>query len=77
MAGLPGCEMTQDGNSEKTVRFQVDQFDAVAEIVKPHRRPQLSDEQRAELRDRMVRINERMPRKSLVLARETHAEAST
>ncbi len=63
IAGLPFAEMLQDGDDGGNVGFPVDHFEAVAKIMRPHRRPQLSPERRAELAEAMRRINE-TPRKN-------------
>ena len=54
---LPECELTQDGDQEKTFRFHVKHLRNVADIVKPYRKPKLSDERRAEMRRLMTEIN--------------------
>jgi hypothetical protein len=41
--------MYQDGHSEKTFLFHVDDFDRVAEVVKPRRRKEVSPQERARL----------------------------
>jgi hypothetical protein len=37
LAKMPGVECIQDGDQEKTFRFSVELFKAVAKIVRPHR----------------------------------------
>ena len=54
LAGIPGVELWQDGDGEKTFLFPVDRFTEVAAVVKPHRRRRLSAEQRAELAARLL-----------------------
>jgi hypothetical protein len=49
VGALPGVMLHQDGDSEMTLLFPVDLFDAVAEIVLPRRRRRLSEERRAQL----------------------------
>jgi hypothetical protein len=49
VASLPGAELIQDGDDEKAIRFHVDSFDSVAKIVRPRRRRQISDAERARL----------------------------
>ena len=53
VARLPGVELVQDGDDEKTFRFDVSSFDAVAELVKPRRKRVFTDEQKAELVERL------------------------
>ncbi|WP_146372621.1 hypothetical protein [Symmachiella macrocystis] len=43
------CQVHQEGEGEIWLLFQAEHFEAVAEIVKPHRRTQISDERRREL----------------------------
>lgn len=50
---IPGVEIIQDGDHEKTFRFPVELFGKVAELVKPHRKPQLTEEQRREATERL------------------------
>jgi hypothetical protein len=57
LAAIPGVELWQDGDGEKTFRFDVDNFWRVAAVVKPHRRRCLSPEGRAELAGRMRAAN--------------------
>ena len=54
LAALPGLVLWQDGDGEKTFVFEVGLFDAVAGVVRPHRRRRLSAEQRAELAARLL-----------------------
>ena len=50
---LAGVHIHQDGDfGELTVLFPVGTFDTVAEIMRPRRRRQLTDQQRAELAER-------------------------
>ena len=46
---LPVTEMWQDGDDGVNVKFHVDHFDQVEEIIKPKRRRRLSPEQRERL----------------------------
>jgi hypothetical protein len=46
VAALPGAEVIQGGDREKTIRFPVGLFDRVAALVKPYRRPALSADNR-------------------------------
>ena len=73
VAKLPGCQMIQDGDFEKTIRFHVDQFEAVAEIVKPYRKRRVSEKEKARLRS----IGSKKPQPGRVLASRTLSKAST
>ena len=44
-----GLQIVQDGDHKKTFVFSVDRFDAVAEIVKPRKRRQVSEAERQRL----------------------------
>lgn len=55
------CELHRDGDHEKTFTFDVRDFAAVAAIVHPRRRRQVSQEQREAARQRMLILNARMP----------------
>jgi hypothetical protein len=57
LAAIPGVELWQDGDGEKTFRFDVANFRWVAEVVRPHRRRRLSPEGRAELARRPLAAN--------------------
>jgi hypothetical protein len=57
LAAIPGVVLLQDGDGEKTFRFDVANFCRVAEVVRPHRRRRLSPEGRAELAGRMRAAN--------------------
>jgi len=54
LAALPGLKLWQDGDDEQTFLFDVSLFPAVAEVVKPKRRPQYTDEQRDARRQRLA-----------------------
>lgn len=43
---IPGVEIIQDGDDEKTFRFPAELFQTIARIVRPYCRPQISDEER-------------------------------
>lgn len=58
---LEGLELVQDGDNERTFRFHINQFEAVAELVKPHRRPKVTEERRRQLRVGMSAINQQFP----------------
>ncbi len=51
-----GLAVHQRGDCEWTFLFDVADFDAVARIVRPYRRPRLSAEERARRRGRMTRL---------------------
>jgi len=46
LLALPGLHLNQDGETERTLVFDVTTFDAVAEIVKPRRRRILTEQQK-------------------------------
>ena len=54
LVAIPGVELRQDGDGEKTVLFPVGRFCEVAAVVQPHRRRRLSPERRAELARRLL-----------------------
>ena len=67
LLAIPGVELVQDGDFEKTFHFPLAAFDPVAEIVRPHHRRQFTDEQRAEQAQRLARnlaIAEKPPSRS-------------
>jgi hypothetical protein len=49
LGSIPGVELVQDGDHEKTFVFDVSLFDQVAAIVNPRRRRRLSAQHRARL----------------------------
>jgi hypothetical protein len=49
LASIPGVELTQDGDQEKTFVFDVSLLDQIAAIIRPRRRRQLTEENRAKL----------------------------
>ena len=57
LAAIPGVVLLQDGDGEKTFRFDVANFCRVAEVVRPHRRRRLNPEGRAELARRLLATN--------------------
>jgi hypothetical protein len=67
LAAIPGLGVWQDGDREKTFLFNVALFEAVAAVVRPHRRRRLSEGQRAELAGRMRAAN--TSRREALLAR--------
>lgn len=58
LARLDCCEGHQDGDDCGSFRFDMSDFDTVAEIVKPYRRPQLSPEEREARRQRMNSVRQ-------------------
>lgn len=58
LSRLPCCRIHQDGDDDGSFIFDLDDFGAVAEVAKPHRRPQLTDEQREASRQRMNLLNQ-------------------
>ncbi len=77
VAELSGSELVQDGDFEKTVKFPLDQFDAVAAIVKPHKRPRYSEERRQRLRQNMVALRENFPMPSPQIRPQKATEAAS
>ena len=55
LANLPGVNVVQDGDDGLNAVFHVDDFDAVAEIMKPRRRRRLTPDQRLERADRLAK----------------------
>lgn len=55
VAAIPGVRLHQDGDHEKTFVFPSDLFDAVAAIVQPKRRRQLTPEQKQSAVDRLAK----------------------
>ena len=49
LASIPGVELTQDGDHEKTFVFDVSLIDQIAAVVKPRRRRQHTEVNRARL----------------------------
>jgi hypothetical protein len=49
LGSIPGVELIQDGDHEKTFVFYLSLIDQVADIVQPRRRRQLSDDHRERL----------------------------
>jgi hypothetical protein len=54
---LTCCELVQDGSDGQTFVFEAEHFADVAKIMRPHRRRQVSEDQRQQLRARMIAIN--------------------
>ncbi len=53
---LPCCQVVQDGNNgELNATFNVEDFDKVAAIMRPHRRQQWTEERRQQARECLVR----------------------
>jgi hypothetical protein len=55
LLAIPGVKLYQNGDHEKTFLFPAGVFEQVAEVVRPHRRPQLSEDQRQQARERLAR----------------------
>jgi hypothetical protein len=49
LAEIPGVRVTQDGDDGINVAFHVDNFDQVAELMKPRRRRKLAEGHAAKL----------------------------
>jgi hypothetical protein len=77
VAELPGCELVQDGDFEKTIRFPVSQFPQVAAIVHPHRRRQYSEAERAAIKTRLARHHFKSRTNSGKIGARTRSEAVT
>lgn len=58
LSRLSCCRLHQDGDDCGSFLFDVADFDEVAAIVKPYRRPRLSPQQRAAARERMKCIRQ-------------------
>ena len=56
LAGLDCCRVRQHGSDGMTLLFDVADFSEVAKIVRPHRRVQLSEARKAELRANMAGV---------------------
>jgi hypothetical protein len=72
---LSCTEMKQDGDDGMTLTFHEDDFPTIADIVKPRRRPQLSDERRQALSQQMTRLNQRRNKQST--SKQTTSKQST
>ena len=59
LASLNCCRVHQHGDDGMTLLFDVADFKTVAKIVKPHRRAQLSEARKAELREQCHRMRAR------------------
>ena len=53
LAALPSCRLYNDGEHEKVFLFDVEDFAKVAAIVRPRRRPRLTEEQRLAAAERL------------------------
>jgi hypothetical protein len=73
------CRLTLDGDHEKTFTFDVADLDAVAKIVKPRKKRQMTETQKQAAAERIVayqfKPNSRSPERSQ--RARTHAEVST
>ena len=70
---MPCCQVAQDGDDGTTLTFDVEAFN---EIARPHRRPRLSPERRAELAACMREINASCPVECELTARESISVAT-
>lgn len=73
LAALPGVSVIQDGDRERTFLFGLQQFDAVAAIIRPRRRRRLPPEQHAACRERLARFQFRHARQSDICGQGPHA----
>jgi hypothetical protein len=55
LLAIPGVELWQDGDREKTLVFDVSLFGLVAAVVRPRKKRRLSEEQRRECIRRLAR----------------------
>ena len=55
-----GFPVLQDGDDGRTIGFQLDQFDEIAAVMKPHRRLRLSADQRQRARERILLVRSRL-----------------
>jgi len=56
LGAISGVVLYLDGDGEKTFLFPVDLFDQVAEVVKPYRRRQWTEEARRDVAERLARF---------------------
>lgn len=72
---LDGIAVHQDGDDGTTFLFDVEQFEQVAELVLPKRRRQLTEAQREQARQRMIKLRQGVPIKRPEIEPQTHAKA--
>ena len=61
LLAIPGLELWQDGDGEKTFRFDVARFEAVAAVVRPRKRRRLPEGQRRACTRRLARARAPAP----------------
>ena len=61
LVAIPGVELRQDGDGEKTFRFDVARFEAVAAVVRPRKRRRLPEGQRRACARRLARARAPAP----------------
>ena len=69
---IPGVETLQDGDDEKTFRFPLEMFNEIAAIVKPHRKPQLTEQQKREAAERLREFQFRPAMPTGIIDQNTH-----
>jgi hypothetical protein len=62
-------KLVQDGDGETTFAFPVELFDAVAVLIQPRKRRQLTEDQKRELTERLPKV---MPKN----ASQEHSQAA-
>jgi hypothetical protein len=73
-----GLKVHQSGSDGDTLLFDVEQFKAVAKIMRPHRKPRQTEEQRAAAVERLkaYQFPKRSPAAPMDLARDTSVSAT-
>jgi hypothetical protein len=61
LRAIPGLTLWTDGSDGKTFTFPVAALDAVARVIRPRKRPQLSPERRQQLAGRMANVRAAKP----------------
>jgi hypothetical protein len=61
LVAIPGVELGQDGDGEKTFLFEVALFEAVAAVVRPRQRRRLPEGQRRACARRLARARAPVP----------------
>lgn len=71
---LPFTETHQTGDDINSYQFDVKHFDQIAEIVRPHRKPHISEERRQELRERAGEMRSYLPINSSKSEADSYSE---
>lgn len=61
LLALPRIEIHQQGDQEATLLFDLGEFDAVAQIVKPRKRRRLSEVQKQACKERLAKVRPKLP----------------